>query len=144
MFADPHAYSTGAVRPGAVELVIFLPPGVYAQWMREVGFPFHLRDLYDARPDQREMFERQQEDHLSKVQEHLALVVMARVIGTGELLPSADLEAYLRAEWGLDEVPYEVESLFPFVLLHDVPAEIRELHEAGDIHPHEFTWEPGP
>lgn len=144
MLDEPHAYPTGAARTGDVELVIFLPPGVYARWMREVGFPFHLRDLYEDHPDQHEEFERRQEDHLSKVQEHLALVALARVVGADSLLPSADLQAHLRAEWGLGEVPYEVEHLFPFVLLHDIPTRVRELYEAGGIHPHEFTWEPGP
>lgn len=144
MLSEPRAYPTRDTRPGSVETVIFLPPGVYVRWMREVGFPFHLRDLYEARPDKREEFERRQEDHLSKVQEHLTLVALARVADADELLRSADLEAYLLKEWGLDEVPYEVERLFPFVLLHGVPARLRELHEAGALRPHEFVWEPGP
>ena len=144
MLDEPHAYVTGVTRPGDVKLVIFLSAGIYARWMREVGFPFFLRGLYEARPDKHEEFERMQEDHLSRVQEHVVLVVLARVIGTDGLLPSDALETYLHDEWGLAEVPHEVERYFPVVLLHDVPAKIRERYEAGDIRPHRFTWESAP
>jgi hypothetical protein len=143
LISEPHACLTGAVRPGDVEVVVFLPPGFYARWMREVGFPRYLRYLYEAHPEHRNDFKKMQEDHLSRLEEHVALVIMARVVDSEDLLTSDSLEPYLHAEWGLAEIPYETERYFPVVLLRDVPAKIQELYQAGDIRPYEFPWESG-
>src|SRR5215210_9368237 len=45
---EPHAYPTGATRPGDVELAVFLPAGVYVRYCREFVLPQELREFHEA------------------------------------------------------------------------------------------------
>jgi len=143
MFDEPHSYLTGAMEPGAIERLIFLPGPTYARWVRDT-VPVFLRDVVAERPEIRDEFVRRLDDHLSRVEERVSLAVLARLRDSQELLAPGLLEVHLIAEWGLEEGAYEVERYWPCILLLDTPAWIPELYEAGEIVPHEFTWDAVP